>query len=112
MGVRDMVLITREHLVLAGASGACKDGLKSVLIGQRLDDISCSLLQWAEGVMPQSEQDRAVKDLLAEAGVSVIGESPPIGLLGVSGDGYGDGSGYGSGYGYGDGYGYGYVEAV
>ena len=74
-----MVVITAEHLRLCRGAGAC-NAINRFHVGQSLDEIPSEFLQWAEDVIPVSEQ-RLVSDL-------------PIRLVGHSGYGYGYGYGF------------------
>ena len=92
------ILITQSQLDLARASGACANGLGQIRVGERIDELPCLALAFAEGIMPQSEQLHVIADLLEESRVPILG-TPSLAVLGGSGYGYG----YGSGDGYGDG---------
>ena len=117
MGVDAVVLITDQMLHRARTGGACKEAIRVLSMGMRIDEVKSEFLGWTVNVIPQAMIDRIATEL---SGVQIIGIDPYLlghsGYGDGSGSGYGYGSGYGSGYGdgsgddsgYGSGYGYGY----
>ena len=98
------MVVTKEHIALAKASGACAEEVKRLRPGKDISLIPCESLAWAENVLPKSLQREAIEDALSSSVVIETGDVL-LSLLGCSG--YGSGSGDGYGYGSGDGYGYG-----